>query len=77
MLVAGIAAQVQVGLGMRANPVNNVTAKNLDAARHGIELLEMMEAKTKGNLDAQESALLGALLFDLRMAYVEARRGGG
>ena len=76
LLVAGIAAQVQVGLGLQKNPLSNTMTKSLDAAKHGIELLEILEAKTKGNLDARESALLGAVLFDLRMAYVEARRGG-
>ena len=37
-------------------------------------MLEALEAKTKGNLDASEIALLSHLLWDLRMAYVEARR---
>ena len=76
LLVAGIAAQVQVGLGLQKNPLSNTMTKSLDAAKHGIELLEILEAKTKGNLDARESALLGAVLYDLRMAYVEARRPG-
>ena len=76
LLCASLAAQVQVALGLLPNPVTKKTERDLVAAKHGIDLLDMLASKTKGNLDAAEEGLLGHVLFDLRMAYVEATRGG-
>jgi hypothetical protein len=41
-------------------------------AKHAIDLLTVLEEKTKGNLSAEEDQLLESLLFDLRLRYVEA-----
>ncbi len=46
----------------------------LDAAKYNIEMLEMLEKKTKGNLTGDETLVLEGLLFDLRMKYVEASK---
>jgi hypothetical protein len=51
------------------------TAVNLQAAQQTIDILEMLEKKTKGNLSEEENKLLGTLLYDLRMRFVEASRG--
>jgi len=75
LLCASLAAQVQVALGLLANPITGKTERDLAAAKHGIDLLDVLAAKTKGNLDPGEEGLLGHVLFDLRMAYVEATRG--
>jgi hypothetical protein len=40
------------------------------AAKHTIDLLGVLEAKTKGNLDENEEHLLKSLLYDLRIKYV-------
>jgi hypothetical protein len=50
---------------------------NLPAAQQTIDILEMLEEKTKGNLTDEEGQLLGTLLYDLRMRFVEASRGAG
>jgi hypothetical protein len=50
---------------------------NLPAAQQTIDILEMLAEKTKGNLSEEEDKLLGTLLYDLRMRYVEAARGAG
>jgi hypothetical protein len=63
-----------VSLGLVANPTTGKTERDLAAAKHGIDLLEMLDAKTQGNLDESEAGLLGHLLYDLRMAYVQAVR---
>ena len=47
---------------------------NLELAKQTIDILEMLEKKTQGNLNEQESQLLAKLLFDLRMRFVEASR---
>jgi hypothetical protein len=47
---------------------------DLEMARHNIDLLELMQAKTQGNRSAEEDQLLGHLLFQLRMSFVQAER---
>jgi hypothetical protein len=50
-------------------------ARRLDLARQTIDALEMLQRKTRGNLDADEEELLQQLLTDLRMRFLEASRG--
>jgi hypothetical protein len=45
--------------------------KNLPLARQTIDLIAMLEDKTKGNLSGDEERLVGQVLYDLRMRYVE------
>jgi hypothetical protein len=47
-------------------------AADLPAAKHAIDLLGILQAKTKGNLESEEEALLEALLYDLRLKFVKA-----
>ena len=49
-----------------------VSPPELALARNTIDTLEMLEAKTRGNLDAQERELVRSLLYELRMHFVEA-----
>jgi hypothetical protein len=76
-LVQLLAMQAMVGLGGFAGPGGQQIPPNPDMAKHHIDLLDMLEAKTKGNLDPEESRLLSVTLHQLRMAYVETIRGGG
>jgi hypothetical protein len=62
-------------LGKVPNPETGKTEPNLDAARVFIDQLEMLEAKTKGNLNKQEEMLLKQTLMPLRLAFVEAVEG--
>jgi hypothetical protein len=59
-------------LGLTPNPQTGQSAQDLDHARFFIDQLEMLEIKTKGNLDKQEEAMLKQSLTSLRMAFVEA-----
>jgi hypothetical protein len=47
------------------------TRRNLPLAKQTIDLLGLLEEKTKGNLSGDEERLLTQVLFDLRMRYVE------
>ena len=47
---------------------------DLPLARQTIDTLEMLEAKTRGNLEQEEAHLLENLLYELRMRYVEASK---
>jgi hypothetical protein len=49
--------------------------KDLALAKHTIDILSMLQEKTKGNLSAQEDKLLGSLLYDLQLRFVAASKG--
>ena len=59
-------------LGKVEHPQSGKTVTNLEAARMFIDQLEMLATKTKGNLTAQEAAVLKQTLTSVRMAFVEA-----
>ena len=59
-------------LGKVAHPESGQTYKDVEAARLFIDQLEMLEAKTKGNLTKEETALLKQSLMNLRLAFVDA-----
>src|ERR1039458_4136682 len=59
-------------MGKSAHPETGKVACDLEAARFFIDQLEMIEFKTKGNLNQEETALLKQSLMSLRMAFVES-----
>ena len=67
-----IATQAVVGLsGMKA-PTGETIPPDPNMARVFIDMLAVIEEKTKGNLTAEEADVLGATLHELRMQYVRA-----
>lgn len=58
-------------LGKIINPLTGKTEINLEAAQGTIDLIEMLQAKTKGNLDRDEERLLKSSIASLQMNYVE------
>jgi hypothetical protein len=65
-----LGSQAFMHLGDLPNPVTQQREKDLPAAKHMIDLLGILEAKTKGNLADDEERLLRQLLFDLRLRFV-------
>ena len=59
-------------LGQVPHPESGKSIKDVDAAKVFIDQLEMLEAKTKGNLTKQEEGLLKQSLMTLRLSFVEA-----
>jgi len=59
-------------LGKTPHPETGQTLRDLDGAKMFIDQLEMLQLKTRGNLDSQEEKLLKQSLTALRMAFVEA-----
>jgi hypothetical protein len=59
-------------LGKMPNPETGEKVRDIDSARFFIDQLEMLEAKTKGNLSREEETLLKQSLMTLRFAFVEA-----
>lgn len=70
-IILMFSAAVLQYLGITPNPLTNKTEKNLSMAKQTIDTLEVLKAKTKGNLDAEEEKLLDSLLYELRMHYVK------
>jgi hypothetical protein len=70
-LVISLAQSALIGLGKILNPATQKTAVNLDAAQQAIDMLDMLEAKTRGNLDADEDKMLKQTLSMLKLNYVE------
>jgi len=58
-------------LGKTPHPETGQTLRDLDGARMFIDQLDMLQLKTRGNLDSQEEKLLKQSLTTLRMAFVE------
>ena len=60
---------VLVNLGEVEDPISKQTSTNLEAARQTIDLLGILEVKTRGNLDPEEKSHLEGVLYDLRMRF--------
>jgi hypothetical protein len=73
-MVGLFGTQAMITLGKLANPATGKAEKNLPAARLFIDTLEMLEHKTKGNLNSDETKVLQATLTDLRLMFVEESR---
>jgi hypothetical protein len=73
--VLSLSHSALVQLGDAPHPDTQKIEPDLEAARHTIDLLTMMEEKTKGNLTGEEERLLAQLLFDLRMRCVTKEKG--
>ncbi len=69
-LIMSLASNAAASLGMMPHPVTGETGVDLQTAKHWIDVLGMLEQKTRGNLDSQEAQMLESLLADLRMQYV-------
>lgn len=70
-LIRMFATQALMYLGAFPDPQTGKAVVALDVAKMNIDLLAILEEKTKGNLSEDESSLLSGALNDLRMQYVE------
>lgn len=70
--VMSLATTAAVHFGDIADPVSGTSQANLTAAGQMIDILAMLQDKTKGNLSAEEAELVGNLLYELRLRFVEA-----
>jgi hypothetical protein len=72
--VSGLAGQVLINLGLFDNPLTGKRQVDLEQAKYSIDLLQILRDKMQGNLTDEEEKLMSAILYDLRMRYVEACR---
>jgi len=74
MLVAECVQMAYIGLGKIVHPGSGKTEVHLDHAEYFIDRLEMLEAKTRGNLSEPEAAQLRRTLTELRLNFVQTRK---
>ena len=70
-LVSILTTPALVFLGLINNPENDKQEVNLPMAQQQISLVELLQQKSKGNLDAKENEFIESALFQLRMAYLK------
>ncbi|MBU1740340.1 MAG: DUF1844 domain-containing protein [Proteobacteria bacterium] len=70
--LVSLSTSVAVHLGLVAEPTTGRTQKDLALAKQTIDLLGLLQDKTRGNLTEEEDKLFQSFLFDLRLQYVNA-----
>ncbi len=71
--VLSLYSSALVQLGKVEDPTSGKKIKNLEIAMQTIDIISVLQEKTKGNLDDEEEKLMNTLLQELRMAFVEAK----
>lgn len=66
-------SSVLVHLGIIEDPATGQKVKNLALAKQTIDILGMLEEKTRGNLSPDEESMLKNMLYDLRIIYVKEK----
>jgi hypothetical protein len=73
--VLSLGSSVLIHLGDAPHPeTGKPVERNLALAQQSIEILAMLQQKTRGNLSPEEDKLLDQLLLDLKLRYVEASK---
>lgn len=70
-LMSTLVTQALFAMGAIADPRTGQRYQNLDLARHHIDMLGVLEEKTKGNLTEDEDAALASTVYELRNRYVQ------
>lgn len=73
-LVISLGSSVLMHLGAVTEGDAGTAQVDLPLAKHSIDVLVMLQEKTKGNLTDAEADLLQGLIYDLRLRYIEVAR---
>jgi len=71
--VFSLNASALVQLGLMEDPATGKNEKNLPLVKQTIDMLSMLQEKTKGNLSKDEDEMLKHVLYDLRIRYVKEK----
>lgn len=74
LFISWLATQSYIHLGLVENPFTKKKEKDIIQAKYLIDVLNILEEKTRGNLTKEEQNYLQSLLYDLRLAYVECNK---
>ena len=77
VMVSMFSSQAAVALGMIPHPVTKQRKPEPHLGRHFIDMLSILEEKTRGNLTAQEADFLEKTLHQLRIAFLQVNGGKG
>jgi hypothetical protein len=70
--ILSLTTSALVCLGELPDPITKEKTLNLPLAQQTISIIEVLKEKTKGNLTEDEENLIGTVLYDLRMKYVQS-----
>jgi hypothetical protein len=69
--VISLSSSALIHLGIAPDPMTGEQTKDLTIAKQTIDMLAMLQEKTRGNLTEEEAQLMESMLYDLRMRYVD------
>ena len=73
-LIYSFQMQAMIGLGKLNNPVTNKSEKDMDAASMAIDMLEMLQDKSRNNISKEEETFLNETLTNLRLNFLEEKK---
>jgi hypothetical protein len=74
LLITTLATEAMIAMGVVAHPLSGEVARNLDQARHFIDMIAMLQEKTQGNCTAEETEAFELVLHELRMTFVAVQQ---
>jgi hypothetical protein len=75
-LISSFVAQASIHLGLVEHPIHKEVRRDLRQARYAIDMLGVIEEKTRGNLTEEEKRFLETVLTDMRLRFVEETKAG-
>lgn len=75
ILVSTLSTQALLALGHFQDPEKGEVIRDQEQAKHLIDLLQVIEEKTRGNLTSDEQQMLEKVLHELRLAFVDSSSG--
>jgi hypothetical protein len=73
--VLSLATTAAIHFGDLPDPATGEKSSNLEGAQQMIDILALLDEKTRGNLTAEERQVLEQVLYELRMRFIEAKGG--
>jgi hypothetical protein len=74
-LIFSLSSSALLHIGEITDPQTGEMKKDLPMAKHSIDIIAMLQEKTKGNLNDEEQQFIDSILTDLRLRYVKACKG--
>ena len=71
--IMSLNASALVNLGLIDDPASGKKSRNLPLAKQTIDIIAMLENKTRGNLNEDEEQMLKSILYELRMLYIKEK----
>ena len=74
-LIMSLATSAVMAMGKAPDPHTGQVSKDMVMAKQNIDIIAMLQGKTKGNCTKEAEHLLEGILYELRMLYIEAQGG--